>query len=352
MKSRLNTISLFSGAGGLDVGFIKAGFNVLWSNDIDKDACETYRINLGSHIHCGDINQYVNGFFSEFDAYKDNTDIVIGGPPCQGFSIAGKMDPNDERSQNIWTFANIIDYVQPSVFVMENVKALATLEKWRDVRNMLIKRLENSGYMVELMVLNAKDYDVPQSRERAIFIGAKQKAFDNFYPKRDIVKYSHKSQTVGEVLRKLDKVGTGNNSTVCNAKITLASKPILRKSPYAGMLFNGMGRPIKIDGYCQTLPASMGGNKTPILDETSLRENVAPWIEQYHASLLRHDKNLPKQVPSRLRRITVEEAALIQTFPTGYVFCGKQSSQYKQIGNAVPCNLAYALARYVKSLFE
>ena len=130
----MKTISLFSGAGGLDIGFKKAGFKIVWANDFDKDACQTYTTNIGSHIVCGDINDYKSELFSKFK----NIDAVIGGPPCQGFSVAGKMDPNDPRSQHVWSFVEIVKKLKPKVFVMENVRALGKLKKWQLLRKELL----------------------------------------------------------------------------------------------------------------------------------------------------------------------------------------------------------------------
>lgn len=151
----------------------------------------------------------------------------------------------------------------------------------------------------------------------------------------------------------MDKAGTGNNTSTCNAKITLTTNPVLRKSAYAGMLFNGLGRPLKLDGYSATLPASMGGNKTPIIDEQALYYNSKPWIEVYHERL-QNDMTIAKKevAPNFLRRLTVDEARVIQTFPLEYRFSGSQSSQYTQIGNAVPCNLAKAVCAMVIDVIE
>jgi len=100
----MKAISLYSGAGGLDVGFVKAGFDILWANDFDKMACETYKNNIGNHIHCGDIESLKSQLYK----YRSEVDIVFGGPPCQGFSVAGKMNPSDPRSNHIWTFSEIV----------------------------------------------------------------------------------------------------------------------------------------------------------------------------------------------------------------------------------------------------
>ena len=124
---------------------------------------------------------------------------------------------------------------------------------------------------------------------------------------------------------------------------------MMRKSPYAGMYFNGQGRPIDVDGYANTLPASMGGNKTPFVDEDYLYgEASSDWVVDYHRGLM-EGTIVPefKEAPERLRRITIREAARIQSFPDNYVFCGNKGAIYTQIGNAVPCRMAEAVAKAV-----
>lgn len=344
----IRTISLFSGAGGLDVGAIKAGAHIVFANDMMKDACLTYQENIGDHIVQGDINTLMD----EIEKIH-NPDLIIGGPPCQGFSVAGKMDANDTRSQLIWAYVNVIARTKPRAFIMENVKALGTLKKWEKIRERLLMEMRALGYSVNFAVLNATDYNVPQARERIFIIGIRGDKHLKPDWDRLILKYSHKAPTVRETLSVLDKAGTGNNKGVCKAKITLCANPILRKSPYAGMLFNGLGRPIRIDGYSATLPASMGGNKTPIIDEKELYENCEAWIKQYHQNVTNNRFSVEyKEAPSFLRRMTVEEAALLQTFPIDYKFYGPQSSKYTQIGNAVPCNLAQAVVSMVINILN
>ena len=339
----IRTVSVFSGAGGLDIGAIEAGADVIWANDIMKEACQTYRANIGDHIVCGDINERIK----ELDGVKD-IDLVIGGPPCQGFSVAGKMDVNDKRSQLIWSYLSVLAMLKPRAFVMENVKALGTLQKWQGTRELLIRSMRDLGYCVNYMVLNAKDFDVPQARERIFIVGflGDSTQVPDLY--RMIEPYRKPAKTVREVLLTLDRAGTGNNQDVCRAKITLARKPVLRRTPYAGMIFNGLGRPLRLDRYSATLPASMGGNKTPIIDERELYEGAKPWVEGYF-DILQSSPDAPEtaRVPDYLRRITVAEAALIQTFPRGYNFQGSQSMKYTQIGNAVPCNLGKAVVQMV-----
>lgn len=341
-KNDIKTVSLFSGAGGLDIGAIRAGAKIVWANDVKKDAFQTYTMNIGEHIHLGDLNSYIPNLDIE------NVDLLIGGPPCQGFSVAGKMDSSDERSKLIWSYAEVVNKLRPRAFIMENVKALAAIDRWAAVRAALIEKFASLGYSINYMVLNSSDFDVPQARERVFFVGFKGRA-DSIPDLIDMIKpYSKKAETVREALSVLDKAGTGNNKNTCNARITLTPTPVMRKSPYAGMLFNGLGRPVKLDGYSATLPASMGGNKTPIIDENALYNKATPWVELYHNKLL-SDLDIAKTetVPQYLRRMTVDEARIIQTFPLNYEFCGSQSSQYTQIGNAVPCNLSFRVCSMV-----
>lgn len=339
----MKSISLFSGAGGMDVGFKEAGFNVVAANEIDKYACETFRANHPkTKLLEGDID--ICG--EELYTYRD-VDVVFGGPPCQGFSVAGKMDPEDPRSKLIFSFCDVVERVKPKAFVMENVKALGVLSKFEAVRTALISRFQRIGYTVTLHILNSKDFGVPQSRERVFFIGVREGITPVF--EKSFRKYKKIAPTLRDVLIPLGKPGTERNDRICNAKVTLATKPILRKSPYAGMLFNGQGRPLNPDGWASTLPASMGGNRTPIIDDTHLYQGKTSWVEEYHRHLITGGKPQGMHdAPSYLRRLTINEAAILQTFPENYVWCGPSSKVYSQIGNAVPCGLAKVVACCVK----
>ncbi len=278
----------------------------------------------------------------------EGIDIVFGGPPCQGFSVAGKMNPDDPRSQLLWVFMKVVELTKPRAFVCENVKALATLNKWSDVRQRLFYFSSRLGYTYSLVVLNSSDFGVPQSRERMFLIGF-----------RDIKDVSHleiqflsrkkQASTVRDIILPLGVAGSDNNKRICNAKVTIATKPIMRRSPYAGMLFNGQGRPLNPDSYSCALHASMGGNKTPIIDEDHCYFGEHSWVEWYHAHLMKGGEPLPcNSAPKRLRRLTVDEALRLQTFPHNYRFVGGQSSIYRQIGNAVPCDLAQVVAEVVR----
>lgn len=336
----VKAISLFSGAGGMDVGIKNTGFEIVVANEIDPIACKTFRLNHPmTHLIEGDLDRNLD----YFDSLK-GMDLVFGGPPCQGFSVAGKMDIHDPRSKLVFSFLEVVSRTIPKSFIMENVKALGCLEKFADVRDEIILQAENLGYKVSMIVLNAKDFGVPQSRERVFFIGLRNSQIITI---KDFEKYKVVSPTLREAIAHLGPAGAANNPHITKAKITLAKKPVLRKSAYAGMLFNGQGRPLNPDSWSSTLPASMGGNRTPIIDEEHLYYNKKSWVEKLHEMIL-NNKNIEDMVvPNYLRRLTIDEAKIIQTFPDTYRFAGTQSKIFTQIGNAVPCKLAEVVSKVV-----
>ena len=343
----LTAISLFSGCGGMDVGAKNAGFKVLTASELDKHACNSFRANHKDTVLIeGDINENM-----ELVCEHKGVDLVFGGPPCQGFSVAGKMDPDDPRSKLVFSFCEVVERTMPRAFVLENVKALGKLAKFERVRHEIIKRMYEAGYTTKFYVLNARDFGVPQNRERVFFIGTK---IDQTSVSLPMLETFHKeAKTLRQAIGHLGPAGSQGNPNVTKAKITLAAKPIMRRSPYAGMMFNGQGRPLNPDAWSSTLPASMGGNRTPIIDEEHLYENKPGWVEGYHAKLMSGETvSEYNEAPKRLRRMTIDEAAIIQTFPFEYIFEGPQSRVFSQIGNAVPCGLAEAVFRAVNMALD
>jgi len=333
----LTAISLYCGAGGLDLGFKRAGFELEWAIDSDPWAVRTYADAVGPHAVCGDV--------LEVDAPAHlRPDLVIGGPPCQGFSVIGRMDPLDPRSRHVTHFLDVVERFEPRAFVMENVKALAANPRWSALRTQLEARARRLGYSVELFVLNAADYDVPQARERMFMVGIR-----GTRPLKPMTTTAGSPPTVRSALSALPPVGKPGNDGVCKARVVPARVPIMRPTAHKGsLLFNGSGRPLFLDGPAKTLPASMGGNATPIVDQDELERNAPAWVVEYHARLLAGGKPR-RRAPKRMRRITVQEAAALQTFPPSMTFHGPQVAQYRQIGNAVPPKLAHAVALSVRA---
>lgn len=351
-------VSLYSGAGGLDAGFIAAGFTPLWSSEKDRQAAITRRnalTMLGRHLAYQSTGGL--GVLRHEDDHGDidllqrrqwpdpasNVTAVIGGPPCQGFSQKGKMDPHDPRSRHVHRFLEMVAHLEPQVFVMENVKALLVSRRWVDVREALLARAAEVGYETTWVVLNAADFGVAQNRERAFLIGSRVGVPGAPEPTTP----GAARPTVRDALESLPPFGEPGNAQTCPARITILKNPVLRASPYAGMVFNGPGRVMRLDAPAPTMLAAMGGNSTPIVDQDEFDHGTPAWIDSYHAHL-QAGGSVAAAAPGRLRRITVEEAAAIQGFPQWWPWHGPRTGRYRQIGNAVPPPLAWAVAESVK----
>jgi len=227
---------------------------------------------------------------------------------------------------------------------MENVKNLAVNVRWKPLIDDLLdfaKRV--AGYSTKVWVLNGSHYGVPQARERMFMVGMREGK-----PHEPPPSTADAPRTVRQVLQGHPALGEPGNDSICTALVTPARNPVLRRSPYAGLLFNGKGRALNLDAPAPTLPATMGGNRTPIIDQLELEGHAKEnWVVGYHRRLVA-GRGPVLRVPKRMRRLTVEEAAVLQTFfPSNWQFIGRQSSRYRQIGNAVPPLLAQAVAEQV-----
>ena len=300
----MRIVSLFSGAGGLDLGFKMAGHNIIWANDLYSDAVETYRVNLGDHIVCKDI-------FSVDEKEVPDCEIIIGGFPCQGFSVANtKRNINDERNQLYKQLMRIINAKQPKFFIAENVKGIISLANG-DVLKMILSDLASIGYKVQAKILNAADFGVPQLRQRVFFIGVRN---DVDY----LIDYptpTHCSDgsnglarwiSVGDALSNLPDPDEPN--TIPNHDY---SKYKLRFNGYLGH---------------RTIDPSK-----PAPTVTARGDDRGGVVVLHH--------------PNNQRRMSCRELATVQSFPIDYSFVGNRSSVYRQIGNAVPPLLAYAVAK-------
>ena len=363
VSKTMTSISLFSGAGGLDIGFERAGFKCVWANEFDKDAAETWRLNRPDNanaMHEGDISTLVE----TLKPLRGTIDVLFGGPPCQSWSIAGKMDPNDPRGAMIFRFIDAVRIVQPKIILMENVKNLAMSKRFEQARKDIVDGFDAAGYDMRYKVHIATDYGVPQKRERVFFIGV-QRVFassigmtcDKILDEIDAAMGKEKNEPplLRNVLKSCGYYGSDENPQTCTGLVVLTKNPVLRPTCYSGMITNGCGHPINLDEYAPTLPASMGGNQTPYLDDDWLWERSdGDWFVEYHQRLIASTAApITVQVPMpRIRRLTLKEAAAIQTFPPDYKFSGAKSKRYRQIGNAVPCKLAEAAARAIEKVLE
>lgn len=300
----MNVVSLFSGAGGLDYGFIMADHNILWANDLYEDAVETYRKNIGNHIICKDISLIDTNDIPDCD-------IVIGGFPCQGFSVANtKRHIKDTRNTLYKQLIRVIHAKKPTFFLAENVKGILSLGKG-EVIKAIISDFQSIGYKVKYKLLNAADYGVPQTRMRVIIVGVREDIdFDYQYPEPTNSQYGSLTTaqwvSVGEIMAEIPDPDLPNDL------------PNHQYSKYK-LGFNGYigHRPLDPSKPAPTV-TGRGDDKGGVV-------------------ILPH--------PNGLRRMSGRELAAVQSFPLNYEFCGPLSSVYRQIGNAVPPLLAYAVAK-------
>lgn len=296
-------MSLFSGAGGLDLGFIMAGHEIVWANDIYEDAVDTYRKNIGNHIICGDISEISSKEIPDCD-------IVIGGFPCQGFSVANtKRHEGDERNNLYKQLIRVISDKKPKFFLAENVKGILSLGHGC-VFQMIMNDFRSLGYVVQKAVLNAADYGVPQKRERVIIVGVRNDLdFTYIYP--------------------LPTHSNNDSSLPDWVSVSKALEDIPDPDAPNGMLNHEYSKyKMDFNGYI--------GHRR--LDPNAPAPTVTARGDNKGGVVI-----LPH--PNNQRRMSCRELAKIQSFPLDYEFCGNRSSIYRQIGNAVPPLLGCAVAK-------
>lgn len=326
MNVPMNTIDLFSGAGGLSLGLKEAGATLVASVERNKDACATHASHSPESEH---FNQDIREV--DFNRFRGKVDLVAGGPPCQPFSLGGLRKADADKRDMIPEFIRCLSEVKPAGFIMENVPGLLT-RKTRPYFDSVIARLSDLGYDLNWGVMHSGDYGVPQKRRRLFILGSYSGVLGFPVP-------SHGESTSIAHPRSFDYIGLDPIGDAPECPVKYAKYPDLRPSPYAGQVYNGGGRPIDPNGPCHTILASSGGYKTPWVDTLGM----AP---AYHKHLKEGGEPWKGEVPGA-RRLSVEECAIIQTFPSDLVFSGKRSSQYRQIGDAVPVRLGRILAKAV-----
>ena len=304
----MKVVSLFSGAGGFDLGFIQAGHDVIWATDFNKDCAETYKHNIGNHFVLDDIRNVKTNQIPDCE-------IVIGGFPCQGFSQANmKKDINDERNTLYREFVRVVKDKKPNYFVAENVRGLLSIDKGEAIK-IIIHDFESIGYKVSYQLFNAANFGVPQNRFRVIIIGIRNDIFTGVFP---FPKATHSAKpsflepklvTIGEALKLVPEPYEEHN------------------------LLNHIYSKYKV-----TDRNFIGHRKTD-------PEKPSPTI-------LAKDTggNVATQHPKNHRRMSVRESAIIQTFPLNFEFKGSMGSQYRQIGNAVAVKFALKIGEEFKKL--
>ena len=385
-NKKFRVISLFSGAGGMDLGFINAGFDIVWANDFFKEAVESYKKNISEDIVFGDITKIKS---SEM---PDDIDLVIGGFPCQGFSVANtKRSMKDER--------NFL-YKEMLRVVAENVKGILSMEKGK-VIEMIKKDFESLGYKVDARLLNAAEYGVPQARERVVIIGNRL-GLENPYPTPthwvDSKKYTSKKGLKKPITVK-DTIGFLSDIRLSDYPIKLENGTMIYNHMAATNVYDKFwGRKYKVNqadicDYLKLWRDKSGYTTKKVDDHFGYKYTAGHWFRKDNHSgsipkpsdwwelkkILGFDSKYDKKVTTMVekeikfeqslritnwdrpsdtitatspeihvnkeRRLSARECAMLQTFPMDYQFVGSLNVVYRQIGNAVPVKLAEQIAK-------
>ena len=331
----LTTIELFAGAGGLALGIEKAGFKTIGLNEFDPDCCATLRKNRPNWtVIEGDVaNISRKNLERYFNLQKGELDLLSGGAPCQAFSYAGKrLGLEDARGTLFYHYATFLKKLQPKMFLFENVRGLLTHDQGRTYEVML-EIFEEAGYDIQRKILNAWDYGVPQKRERLITIGIRKDLSEKIHfefptPQeykpvlRDVLLDCPKSMGVQYSEYKAKIIGLVPPGGYWKDIDPEIAKEYMKGSWYLGGGRTGILRRMSLDEPCLAVLTSPGQKQT----------------DRCH--------------PLEARPFTIRENARCQTFPDDWEFEGSVSSQYKQVGNAVPVNLAYEVGKKIREALE
>lgn len=366
----MNVIDLFSGVGGLSCGFRKAGYKILLANEIDKSISESYKLN---HPETLMINDDIRNIIPLLDKYKGQIDVIIGGPPCQGFSMAGarirkKNDfLEDPRNFLFRNYFEVVQKIEPKYFIMENVPGMLSMSNGKiieEIENIFSneKNFKNGKYYIYKQVLCASDYGVPQDRHRLIIFGSKKKinakkAFDETR-KRMEISGEIKRVTIFDAISDLNYLSGGEGEFEQEYK----NKPLTdyqrQRRKNARLLYNHKAtshNKIAINRINELKP---GGRRMNLKDGENIKSvhsgayGRMKWDELSKTIITRFDTPSSGVYihPEQARTLTPREAARIQSFDDDFIFYGTKSSIIKQIGNAVPPLLAYFLATVINEI--
>jgi DNA (cytosine-5)-methyltransferase 1 len=314
--TRFRVIDLFAGAGGISLGFENANYQIDCAVEIVEVASETHRMNFpNTAVFCGDIEDFNPSKFVPSNALN----VVVGGPPCQGFSVAGKRNPNDPRNRLFEQFVRVVRETQPDYFVMENVPGILTMSQGR-VRDAILEAFVEAGYEnVSIAVLEAAAYGIPQIRSRAIFIGNKHGLPNPFpAPTHTVDQYVSIESAISD-LPSWDPIPEINHEWTKHSKEFTAR---IAKVPAGGSLYETFA-----DAY-----------KRQYLGLPSMT------VKENHGGTHIH--------PTLDRCISAREMARLQSFPDNFIFSGGMKKAMWQIGNAVPPKLAEVIAKGLRPFLE
>lgn len=307
----LKVVSLFAGAGGIDLGLKLAGLDLVWAVDNDSDCVETYKKNIGDHIVCADITDIKSADIPE-------ADIIIGGFPCQGFSLANRFRSTDDTRNTLYLeMLRIITDLKPKWFVAENVKGILSIGEGKVFENIL-KDFSEAGYRVKYELVNMADHGIPQMRKRVLIIGTRKDLPEKLTATHPIAEHS--------------KTGLDGKR-----KWSSISEALKKIQEYKGVFPNNIGSKYKVEyrnftGHRKTDPSQPCPT---ILARGNGKGGVCA---------------IPH--PNGKRRLTIRESASVQTFPIEFEFVGSINSMYRQIGNAIPVEYGRKLGETFKKILK
>jgi DNA (cytosine-5)-methyltransferase 1 len=340
INNRLKVLDLFSGCGGLSLGFAKSGFNVVAGIDNWKDSLITFEKN---HPNSKGVVMDLGNFqYKDFKKIiSDKIDIVIGGPPCQGFSISGKRNPNDPRNRLYIGFVELVKQIKPKAFLLENVPNLVSMANGA-IKDSIIKDFTDLGYDVKYKILLASDFGVPQNRRRVVFIGMLGKNTFEFPVGKNI---DNKLKiTCADAISDLPEM-TIEDGALNKIKPKSKYQQMMRKKTnkiYNHQISNHDKQTVDVislvpdGGNYKNLPTSLQNIRKVHIAWTRYCSNKpSPTVDTGHRHHFHYKFN---RIP------TVRESARLQSFPDDFIFFGSKTSQYKQVGNAVPPIMAEQIA--------
>ena len=368
----MKVIDLFAGVGGLSSGFRKAGYDIVLANEIDKSISDSYKKN---HPDTLMINDDIKNFIPYLDELNDKVDVIIGGPPCQGFSMAGARirkknafleDPRNFLFRN---YFEVVQKVEPKYFIMENVPGILSMSNGK-----IIEEIENlfsdetnfkkGKYYIYKQVLCASDYGVPQDRHRLIIFGSKKKinfkkAFEE--TKNRMIKSGEiKKATIYDAISDLNYLSSGEGDFEQDYKNKPLTEYQKERRKNSKILYNHKAtthNKVAIDRINELKP---GGRRLDLKEGKNIKSvhsgayGRMRWEDLSKTIITRFDTPSSGVYihPEQARTITPREAARLQSFDDDFIFYGNKSSVIKQIGNAVPPLLAYYLANVIKDVEE
>ena len=360
----IKVVSLFSGGGGLDLGFIKAGYDIIWAIDNNPNAVETYRVNLGNHIICKDITKIDPSTIP-------NADVVIGGPPCQSFSLAGNRNAEDARGQLIWQYIRIIDKIKPKAFLFENVQGLLSAKNsnGEKIFGLLRKAFEEIGYTVNAQIINAADYGVPQRRKRVLIVGLLN-GIKFVFPKAThgdeksgLLNYISVKDAIGDLpIASKDENDrlTYNNPPFSDYQKRMRDSDTVTEHfiPRMSKLDKYIISHVKPGGNYMDIPPDVASQRIRRLQRegghTTCYGRMLPENPAYTINTYFNRPNVGCNIHySEDRLITVREALRLQSFPDSYVIVSSSKQGRNLIvGNAVPPLLAEVMANELKKYIK